>query len=93
MEGVVNTLNRTYGYCFIRPTDGSSSDIFCHATAFARDGYSFCKLNVGDTVKFRKEPIEDGRFAAKGASIVKSLFPRAGDEDEDDVRQPPINPE
>ncbi|MGD9638713.1 MAG: cold-shock protein [Alphaproteobacteria bacterium] len=59
-NGTVKWFNKTKGYGFIQPEDGSK-DVFVHISAVERSGLK--SLNEGDKVVFEKV-VERGREAA-----------------------------
>ena len=63
MQGTVKWFNRTKGYGFITPTDGSP-DVFVHSTAIAGEG--FRGLQEGDSVEFE---VVEGEKGPKAANV------------------------
>lgn len=66
-NGTVKWFNKTKGYGFIQPEDGSK-DVFVHISAVERSGLK--TLNEGDKVVFEKI-VERGREAANNIEIKK----------------------
>ena len=66
-NGTVKWFNKTKGYGFIQPEDGSK-DVFVHISAVENSGLK--TLNEGDKVSFDKI-VERGREAAGNLKVNK----------------------
>ncbi|MDP6952865.1 MAG: cold-shock protein [Alphaproteobacteria bacterium] len=66
--GTVKWFDRTRGYGFIEPENGSK-DAFVHISAVERAGLS--DLREGQKVQFDLEPQQNGREAAENLKIIE----------------------
>ncbi|MDP6012202.1 MAG: cold-shock protein [Alphaproteobacteria bacterium] len=66
--GTVKWFDRTRGYGFIEPENGSK-DAFVHISAVERAGLS--DLREGQKVEFELEPQQNGREAAENLKVIE----------------------
>ncbi len=66
--GTVKWFDRTRGYGFIEPENGSK-DAFVHISAVERAGLA--DLREGQKVEFDLEPQQNGREAAENLKIIE----------------------
>ncbi len=66
--GTIKWFDRTRGYGFIEPEDGSK-DAFVHISAVERAGLT--DLREGQKVEFDLEPQPNGRAAAENLKIIE----------------------
>jgi len=66
--GTVKWFNRSKGYGFIEPEDGSS-DAFVHISAVERAGLS--TLNEGQKVSYELQPGQNGKSSAENLSVTE----------------------
>jgi len=66
--GTVKWFDRTRGYGFIEPENGSK-DAFVHISAVERAGHA--DLREGQKVEFDLEPQQNGREAAENLKIIE----------------------
>ncbi len=60
MQGVIKFFNETKGFGFIKPTDGSSQDVFVHVSGIEDSSYI---PQEGDNVEYTTEADPKGQKA------------------------------